>query len=147
MSAFSRRSRSSGRPRERVLAKTRGPPFYFENPNRQSRSHRTRLHARSRSQSSLGSRRQQDAKGSAPTRGARFTVSRLRLSAAATLMGVFTFPLSSSSLGYFRKPRNEANECEQQEVSCCRARLQHHRQSSPLGGCGASVIFSCLDSV
>lgn len=34
-------------------------------------------------------------------------------------MGVFTLLTLSSSPGYFRKPRNEAHECEQQEVSCC----------------------------
>ncbi|KAM3590464.1 uncharacterized protein V6R79_010296 [Siganus canaliculatus] len=78
------------------------------------------------SQSSVGSQRQQDAKGSAPTHDVRFTVSRRRFSATETLMGVFICLLLSSTLGYFRKPRNETNECEQQEVSCCCACLQHH---------------------
>lgn len=93
--------------------------IYFEKAFRLSCFYFGWLHTLSISQSSVGSQRQQDAKGSTPTNGVRFTVSRRRLSATATLMGVFTFLLPSTTLGYFRKPRNEANECEQQEVSCC----------------------------
>ena len=85
------------------------------------------LHALSGSpSSSVGSQKQQDGTGSTPSGGVRFTVSRRRLSVRATLMGVFTRLLPFSTFGYFRKPRNEANECEQQEVCRCCVRLQHH---------------------
>lgn len=118
-------------------ARARAP--YFESAGRQSRSHLPALHARAVPQSSLGSRRQQDAEGGPPTHGVRLTVSRRRL--AATLMGVLAALTAFSTLGYFRTPRHEANECEQQEVSCCCTCLQHHRHSSALCGCGASVMF------
>lgn len=90
-------------------------------------------------QSSLGSRRQQDAEGGPPTHAVRLTVSRRRL--AATLMGVLAALLPSSTLGYFRTQRHEANECEQQEVPCCCTCLQRRRQSSAQCGCGASVML------
>lgn len=90
--------------------------------------------SRSSGSRARSAQRQQDAEGSTPTHGVRFTVSRRRFSVTATLMGVFAFRFPSTTLGYFRKPRNEANECEQQEVSCCCACLQH------LCGCGTSVV-------
>lgn len=102
------------------------------------------LHARCVCQSSLGSRRQQDAEGGPPTHAVRLTVSRRRL--AATLMGVLAALLPSSTLGYFRTQRHEANECEQQEVSCCCTCLQRRRQSSAQCGCGASVMLQLFVS-
>lgn len=96
------------------------------------------LHTACVCQSSHGSRRQHDAEGGPPTHAVRLTVSRRRL--AATLMGVLASHLRPSTLGYFRTPRHEANECEQQEVCCCTC-LQRRRQPSVLYGCGASVML------
>lgn len=104
--------------------------FYFENGRRQWRLHFAGLPSASTSQRARSARRrQQDATGTPPTHGVRFTVPRRRrrrLSAPATLMGVFALLEPPSTLGYFRQPRHEANECEQQEVSCCCARLRRH---------------------
>jgi len=87
--------------------------FYFEKASRGSRAIIVSAFTRSPyTRARSGSLRQQDAKGSTPTHGVPFTVSRRRLSATETLMGVFILPLRSSALGYFRKPRNEASECE-----------------------------------
>lgn len=69
--------------------------FYFEKHTRKRRSKLGGLDSGSAAQSSLGSQRQQDARGRPPTHGVPSTASGLRSSAAAPLMGPFYPPLTA----------------------------------------------------